>query len=104
MSAAIPLDDAPSGSRPTAWAASPPGTTGGLRTRRYHALLLAATTPPTGRMVLVNGARRLGRGGATGPAARVPQPPAVRPGRAWRPDGGAMPASRFTDEPWPTWT
>ena len=31
------------------------GTTGGLRTRRYHALLLAATTPPTGRMVLVNG-------------------------------------------------
>jgi predicted glycogen debranching enzyme len=27
----------------------------GERTRRYHALLLAATTPPTGRMVLVNG-------------------------------------------------
>ena len=31
------------------------GTTLGVRTRRYHALLLAATTPPTGRMVLVNG-------------------------------------------------
>ena len=31
------------------------GTAAGLRTRRYHALLLAATTPPTGRMVLVNG-------------------------------------------------
>ena len=31
------------------------GTVGGIRTRRYHALLLAATTPPTGRMVLVNG-------------------------------------------------
>ena len=31
------------------------GTVGGVRTRRYHALLLAATTPPTGRMVLVNG-------------------------------------------------
>ena len=31
------------------------GTTSGIRTRRYHALLLAATTPPTGRMVLVNG-------------------------------------------------
>ena len=31
------------------------GTTSGLRTRRYHALLLTATTPPTGRMVLVNG-------------------------------------------------
>ena len=31
------------------------GTVGGVRTRRYHALLLAATTPPTGRVVLVNG-------------------------------------------------
>ena len=31
------------------------GTVGGARSRRYHALLLAATTPPTGRMVLVNG-------------------------------------------------
>ena len=31
------------------------GTVGGVRTRRYHALLLAATTPPAGRMVLVNG-------------------------------------------------
>ena len=31
------------------------GTVGGARARRYHALLLAATTPPTGRMVLVSG-------------------------------------------------
>jgi predicted glycogen debranching enzyme len=31
------------------------GTVAGPRTRRYHALLLIATTPPTGRMVLVNG-------------------------------------------------
>jgi predicted glycogen debranching enzyme len=31
------------------------GTAGGERTRRYHALLLAATRPPTGRVVLVNG-------------------------------------------------
>lgn len=31
------------------------GTTSGVRTRRYHALLLAATTPPTGRFALVNG-------------------------------------------------
>src|SRR2546428_5726113 len=31
------------------------GTASGIRTRRYHALLLIATTPPTGRMVLVNG-------------------------------------------------
>ena len=31
------------------------GTASGLRTRRYHALLLAAQRPPTGRVVLVNG-------------------------------------------------
>lgn len=30
------------------------GTVSGIRTRRYHALLLTATTPPTGRYVLVN--------------------------------------------------
>jgi glycogen debranching enzyme len=31
------------------------GTVGLLRTRRYHALLLASATPPTDRFVLVNG-------------------------------------------------
>lgn len=31
------------------------GTVTGRRTRRYHALLLTATTPPSGRMVLANG-------------------------------------------------
>jgi len=31
------------------------GTVSGMRTRRYHALLLTAVTPPTGRFVLVNG-------------------------------------------------
>jgi glycogen debranching enzyme len=31
------------------------GTASGIRTRRYHALLLTASTPPTGRVVLVNG-------------------------------------------------
>ncbi|MFP3648174.1 glycogen debranching enzyme N-terminal domain-containing protein, partial [Paraburkholderia sp. SIMBA_054] len=32
------------------------GTVGTERTRRYHALLLAATRAPGGRVVLVNGA------------------------------------------------
>jgi predicted glycogen debranching enzyme len=31
------------------------GTASGVRTRRYHALLQVATTPPTNRMTLVNG-------------------------------------------------
>jgi predicted glycogen debranching enzyme len=46
------------------------GTVSGLRTRRYHALLLTATTPPSGRMVLVNGVdawvEREGTGGNGG--------------------------------------
>ena len=31
------------------------GRVDGIRTRRYHAVLAVATTPPTGRVVLVNG-------------------------------------------------
>src|SRR6185369_3461567 len=31
------------------------GTASGVRTRRYHSLLLGAITPPTGRVILVNG-------------------------------------------------
>lgn len=31
------------------------GTVSGIRTRRYHTLLTTATTPPTGRIALVNG-------------------------------------------------
>ena len=31
------------------------GTVSGIRTRRYHGLLVPATTPPAGRIVLVNG-------------------------------------------------
>ncbi|MEP6686506.1 MAG: glycogen debranching enzyme N-terminal domain-containing protein, partial [Verrucomicrobiota bacterium] len=31
------------------------GTVSGIRSRRYHALLLTATTPPAGRVTLVNG-------------------------------------------------
>ena len=31
------------------------GTVSGIRTRRYHALLLTATHPPAGPLVLING-------------------------------------------------
>ena len=31
------------------------GTSDGIRTRRYHGLLVVATTPPTGRMALLHG-------------------------------------------------
>ena len=31
------------------------GTVSGVRTRRYHGLLVPATMPPAGRTILVNG-------------------------------------------------
>ena len=55
MTVRIALDDATEWLEADGLGGFASGTTGGLRTRRYHALLLAATTPPTGRMVLVNG-------------------------------------------------
>ena len=75
------------------------GTTSGIRTRRYHALLLAATTPPTGRMVLVNGldAWIERDGGASEYLTRQRYAPdVVAPAR-----GKAI--ERFGVAPWPTW-
>ena len=80
------------------------GTASGIRTRRYHALLLAATTPPTGRMVLVNGLDAWiepGKPGA-GPAEEYLTRQRYRPGVV-APEQGATLES-FTHEPWPTWT
>jgi len=75
------------------------GTTLGVRTRRYHALLLAATTPPTGRMVLVNGLDAwAGSGATTEFLTRQRYAPGVL-----APEHGATLES-FVDEPWPTWT
>jgi predicted glycogen debranching enzyme len=74
------------------------GTTSGVRTRRYHALLLTATTPPTGRMVLVNGVDAWADlpSGSFALTSQRYAPGVVHP------DG----ASRITDfsiDPWPTW-
>ncbi|HKG94741.1 MAG TPA: amylo-alpha-1,6-glucosidase [Gemmatimonadaceae bacterium] len=78
------------------------GRADGVRTRRYHALLLAATTPPTGRVVLVNGVDASVRegGGDRAPVALTSQryaPDVTSP-------GGASRVASFTREPWPTWT
>ena len=77
------------------------GTTSGIRTRRYHAALLAATTPPTGRMVLVNGLDAWVE--RERPARGVSHSPALRAGRR-RSSAGCGAIEKFTDEPWPTWT
>jgi predicted glycogen debranching enzyme len=75
------------------------GTASGLRTRRYHALLLAATTPPTGRMVLVNGVEAwVEAGGTAFPLSTHRYEPGVR-----YPDAASR-ITAFTTQPWPTWT
>jgi predicted glycogen debranching enzyme len=75
------------------------GTVGGARTRRYHALLLRATTPPTGRLVLVNGLEVwLDTAGGTFALSSQRYTPDV----VW-PDGRARIAG-FRADPWPQWT
>ncbi|HTO09715.1 MAG TPA: amylo-alpha-1,6-glucosidase [Myxococcota bacterium] len=74
------------------------GTVCGVRTRRYHALLLAATTPPTGRMVLVNGLEAWVTTpiGVAALSAQRYAPGVVHP-------DGADRIAAFAHEPWPTW-
>jgi predicted glycogen debranching enzyme len=74
------------------------GTVGTMRTRRYQALLLAATQPPAGRVVLVNGIEAwLDVNGQRFPLTMQHYAPDVR-----FPDASANLLS-FDTEPWPTW-
>jgi len=74
------------------------GTSSGVRTRRYHALLLTATTPPTGRMVLVNGfdAWVDTAAGSFALSTQRYAPDVLHP-------DGAAHVRTFTNDPWPTW-
>ena len=75
------------------------GTASGLRTRRYHALLNHAATPPTGRRVLVNALEAWldTAAGSFALSSHAYLPDAIHP------DGGRH-LTGFTHEPWPTWT
>ncbi|MBI3269095.1 MAG: glycogen debranching enzyme family protein [Planctomycetes bacterium] len=75
------------------------GTVSGIRTRRYHALLLAATTPPTGRMLLVNGLEAWVEtpGGKFALSSQAYPPDVVHP-------DGHRRIQAFTSDPWPRWT
>ena len=75
------------------------GTVGGVRTRRYHALLLVAQTPPTGRVVLVNGfdAWVTTPVGSYAITSQRYTPDVTHP-------GGADHVAGFTHDPWPRWT
>jgi predicted glycogen debranching enzyme len=80
------------------------GTAGLLRTRRYHALLLAAADPPGRRFALVNGLEVL----VATPAGMVAlSSHAYAPGDPSRPPvvhpDGMRFVKRFDPEPWPAW-
>ena len=74
------------------------GTVSGIRTRRYHALLLTATTPPTGRFVLVNGfdAHVETPNGTFALSSQRYAPDVIHP-------DGSQRIESFTAEPWPCW-
>lgn len=74
------------------------GTASGLRTRRYHALLLTATTPPSGRIVLVNGfdAWVETTHGAVSLSSQRYAPDVIG-------GDGAQHIETFDCEPWPRW-
>ncbi len=75
------------------------GTSSTIRTRRYHALLLAAATPPTGRLVLVNGFDAV----LETPAGAFPLTTQRYAPGVDHPDGAGR-VARFSAEPWPRWT
>ena len=70
-----------------------------LRTRRYHALLTTATTPPTGRMTLVNGVEAW----IQGPDGDVALTSNRYVPDVTHPDGASR-ITTFAATPWPTWT
>ena len=74
------------------------GCAAGIRTRRYHALLLAALTPPTGRHALVNDVEvsiETGSGTYALSSHRYA-------GDVVYPDGASR-LTGFAAEPWPRW-
>jgi predicted glycogen debranching enzyme len=74
------------------------GTVAGPRTRRYHALLLSATEPPAGRVVLVSGLEAWveTESGSFAITAQAYAPDVLHP-------RGDQTIESFTPEPWPTW-
>ncbi|WP_071000313.1 amylo-alpha-1,6-glucosidase [Methylobacterium sp. C1] len=75
------------------------GTAAGVRTRRYHALLLTAAHPPTGRAVLINGIEAWVEtaAGRFDLSTQRYLPDVVHP-------RGFERIVAFTHDPWPSWT
>ncbi len=94
----LPVDDAQEWLESDGLGGFASGTVAGVRTRRYHALLLVATTPPTGRMVLVNGfdAWIETPAGQYAITSQRYTPETIYP-------DGARHVKAFTLDPWPHW-
>jgi predicted glycogen debranching enzyme len=111
MSAPIPIDELTEWLEADGLGGFASGTTSGIRTRRYHALLLTAQTPPTGRVVLVNGLdawvqeeRERGDKSVSGKEGREREfltRQRYSPGIVAPEDAAAI--EEFRNEPWPTW-
>ncbi|MGF7187185.1 amylo-alpha-1,6-glucosidase [Robbsia andropogonis] len=75
------------------------GTRYGVRTRRYHALLLCASLPPSGRLVLMNGVEawiETAQGDVIALTTQAYAPDTLHPD-GWRR------LRAFSATPWPTW-
>ncbi|WP_347558269.1 amylo-alpha-1,6-glucosidase [Robbsia sp. KACC 23696] len=75
------------------------GTRYGIRTRRYHALLLSASVPPSGRLVLINGVEawvETAQGDVIALTTQAYAPDTLHPD-GWRR------LRAFSATPWPTW-
>jgi predicted glycogen debranching enzyme len=114
MSIPLPIDEVTEWLEPDGLGGFASGTALGVRTRGYHALLLTATTPPTGRMVLVNGIDAWVEAGerseVRGEREPGPHGPGEReflsrqrysPGIVAPKDPAAI--ESFETNPWPTW-
>ena len=74
-------------------------TISGIRSRRYHALLLTATAPPSGRIVLINGfdAWIETESGSHSISSQRYAPDVIHP-------DGIKRLEDFQSEPWPRWS
>ena len=99
MNAPLPIDETTEWLEADGLGGFASGTTSGIRTRRYHALLPTAQTPPTGRVVLSKWSRCLG--GRNSGSAEFLTRQRYSPG-VIAPQHGAEIAS-FRNDPWPTW-
>jgi predicted glycogen debranching enzyme len=96
-----PIDDSTEWLEPDGLGGFASGTATGINTRRYHALLLASSRPPTDRHVLVNSFDAWLEVSGPSPAVYPLSSNRYAPGVV-HPLGAAH-ISAWTNDPWPIW-